>query len=59
MDRRQKRTLGGSIGEGRKEFTDGTHVAGQPGITIGHEAQGHRAAWNKAGKWQANRDSLS
>lgn len=40
MDRRQERTLGGSIREGSKEFTDGTHVAGQPGITIGHEAQG-------------------
>lgn len=44
MDRRQERALGGSIGEGSKEFTDGTHVSGQPGITtgitVGHEAQG-------------------
>lgn len=43
-DRRQERALGGSIGEGSKEFTDGIHVSGQPGITIGitvgHEAQG-------------------
>lgn len=41
VDRRQERALGGSIGE---EFTDGIHVSGQPGITvgitIGHEAQG-------------------
>lgn len=41
MDRRQERALGGSIGE---EFTDGIHVSGQPGITVGitvgHEAQG-------------------
>lgn len=55
MDRRQERALGGSIGEGSKEFTDGIHVNGQPGITIGitvgHEAQGgHRPAWHKAGK---------
>lgn len=44
VDRRQERALGGSIGEGSKQFTDGIHVSGQPGttvgITVGHEAQG-------------------
>lgn len=47
VDRRQERALGGSIGEGSKESTDGIHVSGQPGITIGitigHEAQGDTA----------------
>lgn len=55
VDRRQERALGGSIGEGSKEFTDGIHVSRQPGITtgitVGHEAQGgHRPAWHKAGE---------
>lgn len=40
VDRRQERALGGSAGDESKEFTDGTHVIRQPGITTGREAQG-------------------
>lgn len=40
MGRRQQRALGGSIGEGNEKPTDGIHVSGQPGITVGHAAQG-------------------
>lgn len=42
----QERALGSSR-KGRKEFIDRTQVMGQPSITTGHEAQGHRPAWNK------------
>lgn len=47
-DRRQERALGGSTGEGSKEFTDGTHVIGQPGITAGREAQGTQTSLERS-----------